>query len=87
MLPSAATTLRPLSGQPSMERRGAMFLLSLSCSAFAFFLCSFQVHEKAILLPLLPIALLNLKEYSAGWVLGFVGVFSMWVLAAAWSSR
>ena len=34
------------------------FLISLSVSALAFFLSSYQVHEKSILLPLLPITLL-----------------------------
>ena len=78
LLPSATTALRKPSKQQTLEQRGTTFLLSLSCSAFAFFLCSFQVHEKAILLPLLPVAL-NVNEYTAGWLLGLVGVFSMYV--------
>ena len=39
-----------------------------------------QVHEKAILLPLLPVAMLVLREYTAGWLLGLFGVFSMFPL-------
>lgn len=34
-------------------------LLAMSCSAFSFFFFSFHVHEKTILFPLLPIALLQ----------------------------
>ncbi|EFA77077.1 glycosyltransferase [Heterostelium album PN500] len=39
-----------------------MFIYSLIISAFAFFLFSFQVHEKTILLPLLPVSLLVLES-------------------------
>ncbi|KAJ3682942.1 hypothetical protein LUZ60_013169 [Juncus effusus] len=38
------------------------FLYSLLNSSFSFYLFSYQVHEKSILLPLLPVSLLALKE-------------------------
>ena len=53
-LPSCIATLR----RPS-ERA---FLYCLASCAFAFFLFSFQVHEKTILFPLLPLALLVLVD-------------------------
>lgn len=34
------------------------FLYTLAACAFSFFLFSFQVHEKTILLPMLPVALM-----------------------------
>ncbi|KAH7915868.1 glycosyltransferase family 57 protein [Hygrophoropsis aurantiaca] len=59
---------------------------ALLTSSMSFFLFSFQVHEKTILLPLLPLTLLlsgaSLNEEVWMWgVLGNnVGVFSMWPL-------
>jgi alpha-1,3-glucosyltransferase len=38
------------------------FLYALLCSSLAFFLFAFQVHEKSILLPVLPACLLVLEE-------------------------
>ena len=63
---------------------------ALFTSAMAFFLFSFQVHEKSILLPLMPLtALLGGREAGFGrldweWavLLNNVGVFSMWPLLA-----
>jgi alpha-1,3-glucosyltransferase len=52
------------------------FLLCLSNTAMAFFMFSFQVHEKSILIPLLPLTMLassatsSLKSGGAGSVLG-----------------
>ncbi|XP_022148195.1 probable dolichyl pyrophosphate Man9GlcNAc2 alpha-1,3-glucosyltransferase isoform X2 [Momordica charantia] len=40
------------------------FLYGLLCSSFSFYLFSFQVHEKSILLPLLPASMLALDEPS-----------------------
>ncbi|XP_050941621.1 probable dolichyl pyrophosphate Man9GlcNAc2 alpha-1,3-glucosyltransferase isoform X3 [Cucumis melo] len=40
------------------------FLCGLLCSSFSFYLFSFQVHEKSILLPLLPASMLALDEPS-----------------------
>ncbi|KAG6831930.1 hypothetical protein H0H92_006531 [Tricholoma furcatifolium] len=55
-------------------------------SSMSFFLFSFQVHEKTILLPLLPITLLlsgahvDSTVYSWGVLVNNVAVFSMWPL-------
>lgn len=56
------------------------FLWALFCCSMSFFLASFQVHEKSILMPLLPVALLGI-EYPvfAGWF-GAVASFSMFPL-------
>ena len=40
------------------SRRGMLY--AMACSSLAFFLFSYQVHEKSILLPLLPVSLLAL---------------------------
>jgi len=51
--------------QPSPTR----LLLALFNSASAFFLVSFQVHEKSYLLPLAPLAFLVLDDpIFVGWV-------------------
>ncbi|KAG2174918.1 hypothetical protein INT43_005980 [Umbelopsis isabellina] len=51
----------------------------INCS-MAFFLLSFQVHEKTILLPLLPIMLLTLEEPWAVQLFTNVAMFSMYPL-------
>ncbi|KEI42721.1 glycosyltransferase family 57 protein [Mixia osmundae IAM 14324] len=61
---------------------------SLFVSSMSFFLFSFQVHEKSILLPLLPITLLMAgsepgqsgNDWDWAALLNNVGVFSMWPL-------
>ncbi|KAF9475649.1 glucosyltransferase [Pholiota conissans] len=59
---------------------------ALLTSSMSFFLFSFQVHEKTILLPLLPITLLlsgapiDSAAYSWGVLVNNVAVFSMWPL-------
>ncbi|BFZ62171.1 Glucosyltransferase-like protein [Saitoella coloradoensis] len=66
--------------------RRRLLPLGLSASAWGFFLFSFQVHEKSVLLPLMPATLLlassgndyNRKAW-VGWV-NNVAVFSMWPL-------
>uniref|UniRef100_A0A0E0LHH0 Alpha-1,3-glucosyltransferase n=1 Tax=Oryza punctata TaxID=4537 RepID=A0A0E0LHH0_ORYPU len=56
------------------------FLYSLLNSSISFYLFSYQVHEKSILLPLLPASLLALQEPQLyGWVMYF-GLFSMYPL-------
>eukprot|EP00899_Mesostigma_viride_P024519 jgi/Mesvir1/5251/Mv15370-RA.1 len=76
----AAATI--LAAAPSMAHQIAHpsrtgFLYSLANSGFAFYLFSFQVHEKSILLPLLPVLMLALHEpVLALWVSG-VAAFSM----------
>ncbi|KMT18536.1 hypothetical protein BVRB_2g026740 [Beta vulgaris subsp. vulgaris] len=56
------------------------FLYALLNSSFSFYLFSFQVHEKSILLPLLPASLLALEEPLVyRWLIHF-GLFSMFPL-------
>jgi alpha-1,3-glucosyltransferase len=50
------------------------------CCAMAAFLLGFQVHEKSILLPLLPAALLALEEPGMLRVFGPLAAFSMFPL-------
>ena len=60
------------------SRRG--FVLCMMNCALAFFLFSFQVHEKSILLPLLPATLLAAEEpLFAAWAQA-IAAFSMWPL-------
>ncbi|ONL97655.1 putative dolichyl pyrophosphate Man9GlcNAc2 alpha-13-glucosyltransferase [Zea mays] len=56
------------------------FLYSLMNNSFSFYLFSYQVHEKSILLPLLPASLLALEEPRMyGWFVYFA-LFSMYPL-------
>ncbi|KAG4303643.1 hypothetical protein PCANB_000099 [Pneumocystis canis] len=61
-----------------------LLLWGLTCCAFGFFLFSFQVHEKSILLPLMPATMLlvtpnrNTKAWI-GWI-NIIAVFSLWPL-------
>ncbi|KAG2703737.1 hypothetical protein I3760_06G150700 [Carya illinoinensis] len=56
------------------------FLYGLLNSAFSFYIFSFQVHEKSILLPLLPASLLALEEpFLLKWIT-FYALFSMFPL-------
>ncbi|KAK9468791.1 glycosyl transferase [Lipomyces arxii] len=57
----------------------------VSASAWGFFLCSFQVHEKSVLLPLLPVTLMladspDSNTQSFIYWINNVAVFSMWPL-------
>ncbi|CAI9110690.1 OLC1v1010758C1 [Oldenlandia corymbosa var. corymbosa] len=60
--------------------RKSSFLYGLLNSALAFYLFSFQVHEKSILLPLLPASLLALEEPSVFLWLAQNGLISMFPL-------
>ncbi|TMW63158.1 hypothetical protein Poli38472_002099 [Pythium oligandrum] len=72
-LPSVVDLVRR---KPSKFR----FLLALVNSSLAFFLFSFQVHEKTILLPLLPTSLLwNHNALLVSWF-SFLSTFSMYFL-------
>ncbi|CEG84076.1 hypothetical protein RMATCC62417_17929 [Rhizopus microsporus] len=62
--------------KPSRRR----FLYALINSSLAFFLFSFQVHEKSILLPLLPATLLVLEEPIATTLFMNTAMFSMFPL-------
>eukprot|EP00850_Spirogloea_muscicola_P017087 SM000143S00752 [mRNA] locus=s143:321475:323960:+ [translate_table: standard] len=60
------------------SRRG--LVLAMLNSAMGFYLFSFQVHEKSILLPLLPLAMLALEEPILFRLVTPVAVFSMYPL-------
>lgn len=49
-------------------------------SSFAFFLFGYQVHEKSVLLPLLPITLLAASEPMLATAMPLLALFSMWPL-------
>jgi alpha-1,3-glucosyltransferase len=57
-------------------------LLALHAVSLAFFLASFQVHEKAILLPALPLALLAPQLPAAAAAFAAAATWSMWPLLA-----
>lgn len=68
------------SADAAVRRTGDAFLLSLVSSALAFFLFSFQVHEKHILLPLLPATVYFPQQpLLVGWF-SVVACFSMFPL-------
>ncbi|EJD50390.1 glucosyltransferase [Auricularia subglabra TFB-10046 SS5] len=72
--------------QPTKDRHGAHLALlpyALFTTALSFFMFSFQVHEKSILLPLLPLALCMAGDTAVwdwGVLVNNVAVFSMWPL-------
>ena len=58
--------------------------LALATTAWGFFLCSYQVHEKNVLLPLLPMTLLlaaqnGMKPAIRAWV-GYANLLANWTL-------
>ncbi|KAJ3408761.1 Glucosyltransferase-like protein [Chytridiales sp. JEL 0842] len=55
-------------------------LYTLLNGSLGFFLFSFQVHEKSILLPLMPATLLLLDDHAAGMFFNNVAMFSMYPL-------
>ncbi|EED18590.1 glucosyltransferase [Talaromyces stipitatus ATCC 10500] len=64
--------------------RPQFLLLALSSSAWGFFLFSFQVHEKSVLLPLLPMTLLlagdgGLNKANRAWI-GWANILGAWTL-------
>ncbi|CAM9428944.1 unnamed protein product [Pylaiella littoralis] len=72
LVPMEAELFRP--GRPLTARR---LVLALFNSSMASFLCSFQVHEKSLLLPLCPLAFLwGDAPLFTTW-LQVIGVFSM----------
>eukprot|EP00904_Undaria_pinnatifida_P013402 jgi/Undpi1/9192/HiC_scaffold_26.g11650.m1 len=77
LVPVGGELLRP--GRPLTPRR---LLLAMFNSSMAFFLCSFQVHEKSLLLPLCPLAFLWQDAPLFVTWLQAVGVFSMTPLLA-----
>lgn len=64
--------------------RPQLILPALSSCAWGFFLFSFQVHEKSVLLPLLPMTLLlgganGLNKVSRAWI-GWVNILGSWTM-------
>lgn len=58
--------------------------LALATTAWGFFLCSYQVHEKNVLLPLLPMTLLlaaqnGMQPHIRAWV-GYANLVASWTL-------
>ena len=72
LLPSGIYTMF----YPTKQR----FLYTLGTTAMSFFLFSFQVHEKSILLPLLPITLLVLEIPFVSVLFNVIASFSMYPL-------
>ncbi|KZV90277.1 glucosyltransferase [Exidia glandulosa HHB12029] len=61
----------------------ALLPYALFCTSMSFFLFSFQVHEKSVLLPLMPLALAMAGDAGIaewGTLVQNVAVFSMWPL-------
>lgn len=67
----------------SMKPTKLRFLFSLASSALSFFFFSFQVHEKSILLCVIPVSLLisvdEIFAFSSTWI-HLVAIFSMFPL-------
>lgn len=78
----AATVLACLPSmiQQVLDPSSKGFLYALLNSSFSFYLFSFQVHEKSILLPLLPLTLLALEEPRPLIWLTHYALFSMFPL-------
>ncbi|KXT15789.1 hypothetical protein AC579_6255 [Pseudocercospora musae] len=64
--------------------RRELLPLAFAATAWGFFLCSYQVHEKNVLLPLLPMTLLlvtedGMKPKIRAWV-GYANLLASWTL-------
>ncbi|KAI0822226.1 glucosyltransferase [Trametes gibbosa] len=72
--------------QPTPTPLLSLLPYALLTSSLSFFLFSFQVHEKTILVPLLPMSLLlsgstpDEQTFQLGMLMNNVAVFSMWPL-------
>jgi alpha-1,3-glucosyltransferase len=67
-----------------LKPRKELLPLALASTAWAFFLFSFQVHEKSVLLPLMPMTALlasrdGLNKQSRAWI-GFANLLAVWTL-------
>lgn len=67
-----------------LRPRQQALLPAFAATAWGFFLCSYQVHEKNVLLPLLPMTLLlatdrGLHPATRAWV-GFANILACWTL-------
>ncbi|KAK4560618.1 Glucosyltransferase-like protein [Recurvomyces mirabilis] len=61
-----------------------VILPAFAATAWGFFLCSYQVHEKNVLLPLLPMTLLlaregGMKPATRAWV-GYANILACWTM-------
>lgn len=89
LLPKAALGATLLSIIPPnvvlfLRPRKQLLPLGLATTAWGFFLFSFQVHEKSVLLPLAPMTLLlagrqGLSRDTRAWV-GFANVLGVWTM-------
>ncbi|KAK5117726.1 hypothetical protein LTR62_005150 [Meristemomyces frigidus] len=64
--------------------RREVILPAFAACAWGFFLCSYQVHEKNVLLPLLPMTLLlagrgGMKDSTRAWV-GYANLLACWTM-------
>lgn len=67
-----------------LRPRRELLPLGLTATAWGFFLFSFQVHEKSVLLPLMPMTLLfasrdGLSSYKRSWI-GFANILGAWTM-------
>ncbi|KAI9825304.1 MAG: Glucosyltransferase-like protein [Thelocarpon impressellum] len=67
-----------------LRPRGDLYLYGMAATAWGFFLCSFQVHEKSVLLPLLPMTLIlaqrgGLTPAIRAWV-GWANLMGVWTM-------
>ena len=68
----------------SFKPRKELTPLAFAATAWGFFLCSYQVHEKNVLLPLLPTTLLlasegGMKPATRAWV-GYANLLACWTM-------
>ncbi len=78
------TTILPACMTISLFPRKDLLPWAMASTAWGFFLCSFQVHEKSVLLPLLPMTLLLGSDGGLGtemraWV-GMANMLGVWTL-------
>lgn len=83
LLATAASILPPCLAIFARPRRD-LLPLALASTAWGFFLFSFQVHEKSVLLPLMPMTLLlagkdGLSPYTRSWI-GFANLLGAWTM-------
>ena len=67
-----------------VQPRKATVPLAFAATAWGFFLFAYQVHEKSILLPLMPMTLLlagpqGMKKHTRAWV-GFANLLGVWTM-------
>ncbi len=67
-----------------LRPRSEALLYGVAATAWGFFLCSFQVHEKSVLLPLMPMTFLLAQRDGLGlairsWV-GFANMLGVWTM-------